>query len=281
MTVHNSSWNHLSKVFSLTLLSIPIFYCATSQDWSLISEQKLEFKVEVCSIDRFGNIYLSDSRGNIRKLDPLGNIMAQFAPPQYGELSVLESWATLRIFLFYDDLQQYGFLDRFLNPAEFLAIPPNLFGLIILAAPSSDNQLWLLDSRPLNLYKFDINFNSITLSQPLYQLSDTSEVKPYHLIEYQNRVYLGDGDSGILVFDNLGNYLQTLPKPGAERFYPWRETLYHLSQNKLRLLSIYDKNEQVIELPDPETAYRHVLISEDKVVLLSDEKMFIYRYTPL
>lgn len=271
----------MNKVFGLILWLIPFFYHASCQDWSLMSQQKLEFPVEVCSIDRFGNIYLADSRGNIRKLDPLGNIMAQFAPPQYGKLSALESWASLRIFLFYSDLQQYGFLDRFLNPSEFLALPANLFGLIILATPSSDNQLWLLDSRPLNLSKLDINFNTITLSQSLSQLSDTSEVNPYHMIEYQNRVYLGDGNSGILVFDNLGNYIQTLKKSGFERFYPWRESLYYLSQNKLHLLSVYHNDEQVIELPDSKTAYRHALMTDDKVVVLSDEEMLIYRYKPL
>jgi hypothetical protein len=271
----------LIKGLSLTLLLSLFYYGNNAQDWSLLSQQKLESPVRVCSIDRLGNIYLSDRGGNIRKLDPEGNNMAQFASTQYGQLTSLESWATLRIFLFYNDLQQYGFLDRFLNPSELLAVPPDLFGMVILATPSSDNQLWLLDSRPFNLSKFDFNFNVTTVQQSLSQLSDTTNLNPYHMIEYQNRVYLGVSNLGILVFDNLGNYLHTLSKPGSSLFYPWRESLYYLSQNRLHLLSVYQNNDRVLELPDNNDEYKHALMSENRVVLLSEKQIFIYRHKPL
>ena len=268
------------RLFTLILLLTLISGFGHAQSWSLISRQKLESPVELCNIDRLGHIYLSDNKGNVRKLDQIGQFIAQFASPQYGKLSTLESWTSLRIFLFYEDIQQYVFLDRFLNQSEFMDFPQGLFGLVIQAAPSSDNQLWLFDSAPLNLTKFDPNFGTVTLSQSLNQLADNAGLNPYLLFEYQNRVYLGDGDLGILVFDNLGNYIHTLEKSGSERFLPYQEEMYFLKNNKLHFISIYDHDHRVVELPDNQTQYLHVLLTEQALVLISKAELFLYHHKP-
>ena len=246
----------------------------------MVSKQQLNSPVELCNVDRLGNLYLSDEKGNLLKIDQAGQHLAQFASLKYGKISMLESWTSLRIFLFYEDIQQYLFLDRFLNQSEFMHFPPGLFGLIALASPSSDNQLWLYDSAPFNLIKFDINFGSITLTQSLNQIVDTSNLNPYMLLEYQNRVYLGDSDLGILVFDNLGNYIHTLSKTGSERCFPYREELYFLRNNQLNFISIYDQDRRVMDLPDTQSQYLHAQLTENSLVVITAEHLFIYRYTP-
>lgn len=277
----NSAWKHLIKSAGFILLS-GLFTCpGSAQDWDLLSKQKLRLPVEIANTDRFGNIYLGDRRGNISKLDSMGNFVAQFAPPQYGKLTEMESWASLRVFLFYEDIQQYAFLDRYLNPSEFFEFPQGLFGMVAFATPSSNNQLWLLDLRPLGLTLFDINFNTISFNKSLNQLSDTIDFNPYQMTEYQNRVYLGDSDLGILVFDNLGNHLHTLKKCGSERFHLWREQIYYLYHNQLHLISIYQHEQRTIDLPKHQLPYRHILVSDDRIILLTDEEMLVYRYNPL
>jgi hypothetical protein len=251
-----------------------------AQNWSLISNQKLENSVRIIKTDRFGNFYLNDARGNIIKLDSLGQFQLEFAPAQYGQLTSLESWTTLRIFLFYQDIQQYAFLDRYLNPSEFLRLPEGLFGMVALASPSSDNQLWLLDMSPLNLIKFDINFNIVSLSQPLHQLSDTIKLQPYQLMEYQNRVYLGDSELGILVFDNLGNYLRTIKKSGVDAFYLLNEELYYLKSNQLHFASVYQDDYRLVDLPDTSIPYQHAVLTNSKAILISNQRLFMYAYNP-
>lgn len=250
------------------------------QQWELLDSQILEHPARMVSSDRFNNIYINDTKGNIRKLDSVGHPIALFAPQQFGKLTTLESWASLRLFLFYEDTQRYTFLDRYLTGSEFSEFPAEKFGFIRLAAPSSDNQIWLLDLRPLNLTKFDITFNEVTLNQSLNQLSDTLDLNPYQLIEYQNRVYLGDRKIGVLVFDNLGNYLRTLANPESSQFHLWEEQLYYLTGNYLHIHSIYSDQEQSIKLPDRGLSYQHVLMLSNTTMLISGNQMFFFRYNP-
>lgn len=257
---------------------LPQFILA--QEWNFESSRKLENSVRIINNDRFGNFYLNDTRGNIIMLDSMGHFQRQFAPSHYGQLASLESWTALRIFLFYQDIQQYSFLDRYLNPAEFNRLPDEIFGIVALASPSSDNQLWLLDLSPLNLVKFDIRFNTISLSQPLHQLSDTIKLSPYQLIEYQNRVYLGDSVLGILVFDNLGNYLRTIKKTGTEHFYPLNSEFYYLRNNRIHFNAIYQDNHRSVNLPGTDISYQHVLLTNSKAMLISNQQLYLYTYKP-
>lgn len=250
------------------------------QQWDYYTNGKLDNQLRFGATDRFGNFYLNDERGNIVKLDSLGKLQTQFAPSQYGQLTSIDAWTALRIFLFYQDIQQYAFLDRFLNPAEFIRLPQELFGIVALACPSSDNQLWLLDISPMNLVKYNLNFNAITIQQPLQQLADTIKIKPYQLLEYQNRVYLGDSEIGILVFDNLGNYLHTLPKSGHEIFYPLKEELYFIKNGKIEFIHIYEHRHRSAPLPGTPSAFEQVLLTGRRALLFSNKQYSLYSYKP-
>jgi len=275
-----SSLTTLSKIGGLLLLLAIGSWTLPAQQWDLLAEGALDHPVRLGAIDRFGSFYLNDVRGTITKLDSLGTAQSRYAPPHYGELTSIEPWTALRVFLFYQDIQQYAFLDRFLNPAEFIRLPQDLFGMSALACPSSDNQLWVLDTSPLNLVKYDFNFNTSTLNQPLHQLADTLKLDPYHLIEYQNRLYLGDRDLGILVFDNLGNYLHTLPKTGAEIFYPFKEEFYFLSNGKLNFIGLYRDSLRSVDLPSSGSSFQMVLLTGRKALLLSGKSFALYAYKP-
>lgn len=272
-----SSFKRLIKIWGITLGGILCCLSTFGQEWELLDSQTLELPVRMVSADRFNNIYINDSKGNIRKLDSVGHPIALFAPQQFGKLTNLESWSSLRLFLFYEDTQRYTFLDRYLAAAEFYEFPNGKFGFIRLAAPSSDNQIWLLDLRPLSLTKFDMTFNEVTFSQSLNQLSDTLDLNPYQLVEYQNRVYLGDIKIGVLVFDNLGNYQRTLGKTESSQFHLWEDQLYYLTDHHLHILSIYSDQEQSIKLPDRGQSYQHVLMLSNTTMLISGNQMFFFR----
>jgi hypothetical protein len=231
------------------------------------------------SLDRLNNIYFNDTRGNVYKLDAEANPLAQYAPSEYGQLTSIEAWSSLRVFLFYQDTQRYTFLDRFLTFNEFSEFPEDLFNLISLATPTADNQLWLLNPASLQLIKFDMKFNEITLSQTFSQLFETLNLDPYELREYQNRVYLGDSNTGILVFDNLGNYLHTIKKTGNDPFHFKDDQLYYLNEGQLYLQDLYQTQLQVVDLPQEKT-YQQALLLDQNIALFTDHLLEIRGYTP-
>ena len=266
--------------FAVIILSVLSSLRGASQTWTLMASQDLSDSIRLVSLDRLNNIYINDTRGNIFKFDSAAKLMAQYAPSAYGLLTSVEAWSSLRVFLFYQDTQRYTFLDRFLAVNEFSEFPEDLFNLISWAAPTADNQLWLLNLTSLQLTKFDIRFNDITLSQPLNQLSDTLDLKPYQLNEYQNRVYLGDSNAGILVFDNLGNYLHTLSKTGNVPFHFKGDKYYYLSDGRLHIKGLYREHHQTIELPKNQKNYHQVLLLDKSTVLIAGNHLEIYNYTP-
>lgn len=278
--VRNLKWKVLIRttVFAhiLTHLTVPTI----GQDWKFITSRDLVSPTQLADVDRLNNIFVNDSRGNIVKLDSLARPIAQYAPTQYGLLTSLEAWSSLRVFLFYQDTQRYTFLDRFLSPNEFSKLPGDILGLVSLATPSSDNQLWLLDLTSINLIKFDIRFNSVTLNQSLNQLADTLKLEAYQLSEYQNRVYLGDSSLGILVFDNIGNYLHMIDKKGKDPFHFQNENLYYLNNRQLHVRSLYQDQHQIIDLPENHLFYKKALMLKNSIALIADERLDIFRYNP-
>ena len=276
-----SNLSHFNKKVTLTFLSILLVQLTYAQQWEFVDSQLLELPVRMVNADRFGNMYVNDSKGNIRKLDSLGNPLSLYAPEQFGRLTAFECWTSLRVFLFYENTQQYLFLDRYLAPSEFSEFPTDKFGFVRLATPSSDNQIWVLDIIPLQLAKYDFNYNQVTLYQPLNQLSDTLELNPYQLVEYQNRVYLGDSKLGVLIFDNLGNYLRTIPKTGTAQFHLFENKLYYLTDQHVQLHLIYSDQSEIIKLPDNGLSYEHVIFLGNTTALISGKQMHLLRYNPL
>jgi len=280
MMVLISNLKNLNKKLVITFLSILLASLTNAQQWEFVDSQLLELPVLMVDADRFGNIYVNDNKGNVRKLDSLGHPLSIYAPEQFGRLTALASWNSLRVFLFYENTQQYVFLDRYLAPSEFSEFPADQFGLVRLATSSSDNQIWVLDITPLQLVKFDINYTQVTLSQSLSQLSDTLELNPYQLAEYQNRVYLGDSKLGVLVFDNYGNYLRTLKKTGTAQFHLYEDKLYYLTDQYVQLQSIYSEQREIIKLPNNGLHYEHVLFLGNTTILISGKQMHLFHYNP-
>ncbi len=132
-TARISNLKRLSKIWGIILGSMLCCLSVLGQKWELLDSQILELPARMVSSDRFNNIYINDTKGNIRKLDSVGHPLALFAPQQFGKLTTLESWASLRLFLFYEDTQRYTFLDRYLTGSEFSEFPAEKFGFIRLA----------------------------------------------------------------------------------------------------------------------------------------------------
>ncbi len=159
------------------------------------------------SVDSYKNLYLSNSKGLILKYDSLLQaIYTNYSPEKNAEITLLDARNPLRIFAFYREFQEYTLLDRFLTTVRTVIIPNAQIGFARLAAPSSDNQLWVFDEGDFTLKKLDIQTENIILKTSLDLLLPLSNYNMVFLTEYQNQVFMVDKSSGILIFDNMGNF---------------------------------------------------------------------------
>ncbi len=257
---------------------ILIFFISSrcfSQLTQPITTIKIASPVEV-SIDPIGNVYLATYNGNIIKYTSSLAEKYVFSPSNPNTISLLEAWQGLRIFSFQQDLQQFRLVNRNLSLYEDYSFPSGYIGFAEIAFPSADNNVWLVDQRDLSLKKYNMQLEQITIKTPLDLILKQDNYKILHAREYQNRLFISTGEHGILIFDNLGNYLKTYPYKDISFFCFQGDDLYFIQGNSLVQINLYEEREKISELPGGEK-WKFVLLNGDRTYLFSDQHLVLYK----
>jgi len=232
---------------------------------------------EAVSIDKHDQIYYAERNGTLIKLNKDGKFINSFSPQKLGTISLLEAWQSLRVFIFYRDFQEYLFLDRFLTPSTSYSFDGPEIGFVRSATISNDNNIWMVDETDFSLKKLDIRFQKIVINSPLDLILNPEDYDIGFLKVYQNQLFIGDRISGILIFDNLGNYNKTIPVTGIHHFGFINEKLYFLTDTGISFINIYTLEKDFIAL-DEEKTYLNVIATSRRLYLFSDLEIAIYSY---
>jgi len=255
--------------------------------WAMISWQSLAQPLQIVrtveldkpqhiSNDRYGNIYVADQAGNLNRYDSLGQFALNYSPPKLAEISLLEARPTVRIFAFYRELQEYVLLDRFLVPIEHYRLDLPELGFVRVAAPSLDNLLWLYDDVNFSIKKYDKQFNKVTFRVPLdLLLNSGADYDINYLAEYQNQLFVNDRNSGILVFDNLGNFQRKIATQ-TEGFNFWQNEIYFLEDGAIRFFHLYRAQERRVGLPTAlDGQAKKVIVQASSIYVLTKSQLII------
>ncbi len=258
---------------------IPILlssFLLQGQNLTKLKSQKLEHSVVNASIDRQGNIYIASNNGDVDRFDRNGKLAYHFSPDKKGNASLIEAWQGLRTFVFYRDFQQYLFLDRFLNNSVPFDIGNGLSTYFDLCTVAGDNNLWLIDQQELTLKKLDIEINEFLIETPFNLNLDPDDFELTFIREYQNLLFISDKSSGVLVFDNLGNYMESLAVKGLNHFSFSDNELIGLNKtgDTVRLIDIYTKKEREISLPD--LSYQFVFMENSRLYCIAAKRIDIF-----
>ncbi|GAB3834206.1 hypothetical protein [Hymenobacter jeollabukensis] len=228
------------------------------------------------SLDRRGNLYVTDARNSLRQFGPDGQPLATYSPPLVGHTGSVEAWNAAKILVYYDDRQELLVLDRFLAPiggTRFSEIIDN--GLIRLATIAPDDNLWLLNESNLTLLQYSSAQQRVTVATPLDVLLGRTKPDFRFLREYQNNLYLVDRTSGVWVFDNLGNFRKRLPISGLSWAGFRGDELYYLRDGLLHFYHLYSFQERTVLLPAPDAT--QVLVGEHYLYILTPTGFSVYQ----
>ena len=231
---------------SLTLVLLLIWLSVKGQ---LIVIDSLKINsVELLSIDKSGDLYVGDIHGNVLKLDAGLEELQRFSPSRKGGITTLDAWNPLRGFVGFGDIQEYVFLDRFLVSENRFSLQ-DISSYVGVCAPSMDNNIWLVDYADFSLKKYNISFNQIEINRAFDLVLNPNDYEISQIREYQNLVFMCDSRSGILVFDNLGNYLYTITYDGILSFSFWKNEINFLRGTELISRDLY--TEDLVSIPMP------------------------------
>ena len=257
------------------LLCLAIFHVAAQQPLPRWLKSIPVSQPSALSKDRKDNIYIANDAGDVLQFDINGNRINTYSPDKPGVVTLIEAWAALRILIFYQDFQEYLFLDRFLNASPYYQIDHENVGFSSLLTLAEDNNLWLIDNENLNLVKFDITTNQVLINTSLnnYILMEGNDLN--FIRAYQQQVFINDAGNGILVFDNFGNYVKKLPVKGLDYFNFHQDELYYVYGDAIHFINLYSLRERTIPL-GAEKQYHSVLLIDNKAFLAGENTIDIF-----
>lgn len=271
-----TSISRLLKPSLILIILVTLQNLAYAQEWKKVDSIKLNNPANQVSIDRQGNLYVSSLNGSIDKYDSNGRLLYHFSPTKKSTPHLIEAWQGLRVFAFYRDFQEYSFFDRFLNPSERYSLnnTQEVVSYANLSTVAADNNVWVLDAQGFSLKKIDINNNEVISETNLSLILSNKAYNFSFIREYQNLLFISDSKNGILVFDNLGNYIETLPLLNFDFFSFKNSSLISIQNNHIVYFDIYTKQKKEVSLPDP--SYTFVLMENKQVFLFTKSTLDIF-----
>jgi hypothetical protein len=261
----------------------PVFFlmCLLSQQ---VQSQSLFEKLQTviingpiasASVDRVGELYLVSQAGDISKISIDGEII---------ESSNVEHVPTLfdprdgsHIFLYWRDSRKYELrLPDLKSIAATKDIDSSFAIHPVLACPSGDHDLIILDSADWSLKKIDGRTNTVLHETIIYEPGRTAP-KVTYMREYQNFVFLLDPVTGINIYNRMGKLLKTLPGKSIPYFSFLGEEIYYPVQDGLHLFNLFTADERTISLP---AAAPFALLTDERLYLVDDDKVDIYSVIP-
>ena len=260
----NARWLSITASLLLVFLSISVKAQLTWQR-SITSAKK----IITYSLDRTGNLYVSYENGEITKFSPNLDSLKSFSPERVDQFRLIEAWHGFQIFAFNQKFQDFVLLDRFLTRDTKYSLGETGLFYITLATFSSDQNLWLLEENGLRLVKYDFKSGQVIIDVSLDTWLDNNDHDFTFLREYQNQLYLVDKNSGIYIFDNLGNFIKKSTIAGISSLSFFGENLYYIKEANLIEKGLYSEQLQAFSLDEVKNT--GVLVFDKKVYLIQDK----------
>lgn len=244
-----------------------LFGCSSKQIiFDSTSVSTLESKIHV---DRFDNVYLLTSTGEIHMYNPDGRLIYSFANDQIGQITSMDVSNPQNILVFYADFGIIQILDNTLSEISNLNIANLGYMDIVSVASANDGFFWIYDPINFKLIKLNAEGQKTMESN---RLSDYNldPFEPIYMIERDNKVFISTNHGKLLVFDNFGQYIKSFQFDGIKRFMVDNEILYYITNKKLTRYDIRYLTSEVFPFEDEFIDYDYNR-SSGIVILEKDE----------
>ena len=232
--------------------------------------------IDKSTVDFSGNIYVTSSNGDIRKFNNRCEEVLTFSPTKTGQVKQIDIWSQFKIFGFYENLQEYIILDRFLtSPIRYDFYNLEL-GYVSNATLNFQQNIWVIDESDFTLKLINIEQQSIITNQPLNQFLDISNHQITHIKEYKGKLYITDAVSGILIFDSFGNYIDRIDAKNAHSINFDSDNFTYFRNGDF--IEINLNSLEINTLNAPKGNYNTILKKNDIFYTISNDELEIYQY---
>lgn len=242
----------MRTLFIILLFFSPLFWrgaggeAFSQSNYSLI--KTIEIASDFFTTDNQSNVYAVKAN-ELSKFDKTGKLLYKYSNKNLGNITFVDASNMLRVLVYYKDFLQVVFLDNTLSAnGEIVSFDKIGFQQAQLVCSSHSNSMWIYDQQNFSLIRLDNNLEKIQETNNLNALQNDT-LQPVGLLEYDNRVYLNNPRTGILIFDIYGTYYKTIPIKNTKQFQPIGEWVYYLLDKKVKAYNIKTTEEKEFEMP--------------------------------
>lgn len=225
--------------------------------------------------DDLGNSYVFSDL-NIIKYNSVGDSIGLYSNNRLGAISAVDVSNPYKIMVFYADYANIIFLDNFMSLMEEpLALDQLGFDQVTLACSSQENGLWLFDRLKQTVIKLNRDLSQSNKSINLSQLTGRQSV-PTLMIEQNSNLLLQTNNNGILQFDQFGTFEKKISINTNSPIQVINKQVMYFENDTL-----FQYNPKFVELahiPMPIKNAKNARISKDRLIILTDDQLYIYRY---
>lgn len=224
-------------------------------------------KANLVVTDNLSNVYLV-TNDQFTKYNGKLIHSKEFSNKNFGAITSADVNNPLRILLFYRDFGRIVFLDNTLSQnGDPLALEKLGFPMATLAASSFDNGIWIYDQPSFELVRFN---NSLEISNRTGNLSQILgiELQPNFILEKDNRIFLNNPTTGILIFDVFGTFIKTIPVYNLTSFQVADDDIVYFSEGSLHAWNI--KTAENTDFIEPINDNALNMRMEKEVILVHD-----------
>ncbi len=256
---------------------VVLFLCffisvAFTSDFKLV--KSIPAQANFITTDNLGNCYVV-KEDVLEKYDENGNLQKTFSNKSLGKITSVDASNAMKILIFYKDFSKIVFLDNTLSQnGSIISLEELQFFRTPLVCSSHNNGIWLYNPE---------NFELVRLDQDLKKQEQTGNIRqivipdvklnPNFLIEYNNKIYLNNPESGVLIFDSYGTFYKNIPIKNIESFQALNDNIVFSKSNFIKTFNTKTLVEDSVVFPVAAISAR---MEKNKLYLQMEEKVEIY-----
>ena len=231
------------------------------------------FSGDFMTTDNLGNFYFVKD-GEIKKFDQEGRLWFTFSDNRFGSIYSVDASDPHKVLVFYNDMSVVLTLDNTLSiNSDIIELQDIPIYNSTLTCHSYNNTFWVYDEVNFSLSRMDYNMETLNHTGNLSVLLN-QPIKPNFLVEYNNKVYLNNPESGILVFDRFGTYIKTIPLMGLKEFQVKENFIVYCSDEQQVFIYDFMDLESKEYLSEKLNNVSSVRMENEKIYSINDSGQF-------
>ncbi len=253
------------KKYKLIFLSVLLGMTASAQQLDTLSTEVAGF-----TIDKLGQIYIADIKGNVYKRQVQNDSVKYYNNTLLGAPDIISAESGINLYVYFQNFGRLQVLDNYVSLMEDLNLYEIGYNTVTLITASSDGGVWMYDIANNDLIKLSKGLKQVYDSGDLRNLIG-DQMDPVFLDETEGMVFLASS-SELLIFDRFANLVDKMPIPGFKNAVSQGRGYLVLTEDELLYVDAKDPlGRDKVMLPVDVQSVDRIEYYDEKLYLLMGE----------